>query len=1357
MARPRALATRTLDTLARAARARAAAHQVWIERGALALLLLRAGLDVLMCDSDAVWLDDVLPRVSRLAVGATAGLSSRPADAVASAGTFPEAARRALGGSTAVMGFVLLRSTPPMLAFASGVQALSEEIGDDQVAFNTELAAHVRSVAARPDVLPSAPRSPPATVVLVTASAHGDGLNRTDGRLAAFLRSAGLPSSALADAHALTLGAVGGAAAARVRVGSSSAAGAGAAAAGATSPSLQVAILPPVVIVRQCTREGLVNGRALVAHCLTPKMGGAKALHLHTLGLWYLPHNWRVHTSAESPGSSAHALLVRSGNGGARREEAGSEHRAHAETDAAADAHVAPSARVGGISAVLARLMRAKEIAISIIVPADELLAPGAGSSSTLVLAGRPRSALRRSFPRVGPTLHALAVRSAAEHFLKGVASAARLHGIRVEVIFTCAVDCVPATSAAAGAAGRTRGESARARAKADAAGHLVSMRWLALPARAHAHTGPSGAPSVWTSAHAATAARAARKRAALSDRAPEEPALGRAAEAINVAMRFAAADLVALVSARARLTPAFFSALREIAPSSARQSVPDVAFAIGSCDASARGGASARAAPRAASSSARGAPAAARVDACLCLGDGRARSCAAHADGSDPGRSDPAAAAAASDAASAACAGCAVAGVLLPKARWVQLHGLAEGAAVRTEVDRLLAFRVQAANMSLRWLPCRAHSAQSSVEHRRRSHAQRSASASACAVLDVAASRGHAGPADERLQLHWWRGGAAEAADQPLPVAAGAHTARIAGLESAAGVGARGGAYSTPVPQRQRARPGSSGSIMPGGGGPASNLTSARTGGASAAPPPLVAELGVLRSAGVRRDWLSSCAWGLRGASVHEYSVAPRPSTSPDAGSESAGGGGPEAAPPESGPGTLSTEDPLGGSAWQTRRTPVTLPVPDDTSGDYSPLGPCWSRARERREFRRWAARATSAEPLLVVVVLGDVASRVRALGSALALARELNLVPVVVWQADSECEAEYDDLFERSERSLVLSFDPLAPDAAAPGADGARHGRMPPAELAATAGRRWAEYPRRGWRGDDHRPLVISAAHSSGTNLHVRTRTVLISALRKYSVQAFASALAGLRPRQDDLGPLIEHAAQAHRVGGAIGVHVGTNRSAGDSSAPRVRVRRPTAERCPPVSPALRAIAARVAHSPGTAFAFTCDPGAAGCEHLAEARRATQPAPSTALREAIAPVQASACALAPASRPCQRLRLVELWLLSRATQLVIPQPSAFGEVARLLLYGRWLQTAMRQSPAAQRFTWPLVTRVLVACGAAPDYMTWFDTEGYALKQVDMPLSHALERWGRMAQHGTANRWRTAAVMKNKKAKRSR
>lgn len=108
---------------------------VWIERGEVLLALVRAGFNVLLCDSDAILTKDalgILHEARRRHVMAGA-------DVVASSGSFPETLRKRLGGYTAVMGFAYFFASQSTVTILRESQELNRDVGDDQLSFNTRL------------------------------------------------------------------------------------------------------------------------------------------------------------------------------------------------------------------------------------------------------------------------------------------------------------------------------------------------------------------------------------------------------------------------------------------------------------------------------------------------------------------------------------------------------------------------------------------------------------------------------------------------------------------------------------------------------------------------------------------------------------------------------------------------------------------------------------------------------------------------------------------------------------------------------------------------------------------------------------------------------------------------------------------------------------------------------------------------------------------------------------------------------------------------------------------------------------------------------------------------------------------
>lgn len=210
---------------------------IWIERGAVAGALLNAGFNVLLCDSDAVWTANVLTRMPALYA-----LKGSPVDAIASAGTFPQEAAQKLGGHTAVMGFVLLRSTPPMIRMFNASQRRAHIVGDDQVAFNLVLASgnvHVQTVLL-PDEFTSRART--ATLIQSRMPAH---------------------EASAADSAA-------------------------------SREPVRLLMVSDQLVVRNCSgiKEHEQLATSMVAHCLSDKNGGAKSEQLQIVGLWICPIAW---------------------------------------------------------------------------------------------------------------------------------------------------------------------------------------------------------------------------------------------------------------------------------------------------------------------------------------------------------------------------------------------------------------------------------------------------------------------------------------------------------------------------------------------------------------------------------------------------------------------------------------------------------------------------------------------------------------------------------------------------------------------------------------------------------------------------------------------------------------------------------------------------------------------------------------------------------------------------------------------------------------------------------------------------------------------------------------------------------
>lgn len=97
---------------------------IWKLRVQVVGCLLEAGYDVLLSDSDAVWLSDPM-----------ADFNS-PGNIVASRGSFPEELGESWG-ATMCMGFVLFRSAGPgMATYQKVMERIVAETSDDQIALN---------------------------------------------------------------------------------------------------------------------------------------------------------------------------------------------------------------------------------------------------------------------------------------------------------------------------------------------------------------------------------------------------------------------------------------------------------------------------------------------------------------------------------------------------------------------------------------------------------------------------------------------------------------------------------------------------------------------------------------------------------------------------------------------------------------------------------------------------------------------------------------------------------------------------------------------------------------------------------------------------------------------------------------------------------------------------------------------------------------------------------------------------------------------------------------------------------------------------------------------------------------------
>lgn len=108
---------------------------LWMVRVRLVQALLQDGIDVVLSDSDALWLKDPLPDLDQIA-------ASSGADIISSRGRSPDNAAKAWG-ATACMGFIYLRSTPSAQEFVQEMLAFAKKsmVFDDQILLNTLLVA----------------------------------------------------------------------------------------------------------------------------------------------------------------------------------------------------------------------------------------------------------------------------------------------------------------------------------------------------------------------------------------------------------------------------------------------------------------------------------------------------------------------------------------------------------------------------------------------------------------------------------------------------------------------------------------------------------------------------------------------------------------------------------------------------------------------------------------------------------------------------------------------------------------------------------------------------------------------------------------------------------------------------------------------------------------------------------------------------------------------------------------------------------------------------------------------------------------------------------------------------------------
>jgi hypothetical protein len=399
--------------------------------------------------------------------------------------------------------------------------------------------------------------------------------------------------------------------------------------------------------------------------------------------------------------------------------------------------------------------------------------------------------------------------------------------------------------------------------------------------------------------------------------------------------------------------------------------------------------------------------------------------------------------------------------------------------------------------------------------------------------------------------------------------------------------------------------------------------------------------------------------------------------------------------------------------------RVPAAVRVPSLARlGDAPPTGGCSPRGADDSAWRAWSAHASVARPMLVVQVEGGLGNRLRALVAGWALADALGYLYTVVWEANIECDARFDELFEPDASFLAIGAKP----AAWPAAD-------------------WVEYA-----PSDQAPM-LTAAHSRGTSVYVRTQQFVRSRTTPYSLQAVAERYAWLRPRAD-LAALAAQIALRARADEAIGVHVrfsvdetaqvfGLGDAAAAAALPPVAAWHFNAQSADAIAayatrrtrchwrtfaPTLAALGSGVrargapsgdhALRPRTRrFVVACDDVSCldGLRVVVERGGGEVVAASDYLLRR----RASDCSADSRSASCQALALVELLVLARTEHLVLSQPSSFSDAARFLMYGRWLVTHGAQT----RLPGPFASRATIHCGAPINYRAFLHYEGRQAK----------------------------------------
>jgi len=391
-----------------------------------------------------------------------------------------------------------------------------------------------------------------------------------------------------------------------------------------------------------------------------------------------------------------------------------------------------------------------------------------------------------------------------------------------------------------------------------------------------------------------------------------------------------------------------------------------------------------------------------------------------------------------------------------------------------------------------------------------------------------------------------------------------------------------------------------------------------------------------------------------------------------------------------------------------------VSVGVDENNAGTLNDVNCGSSIEFQRKAWIRWRTRAHNGKPLLVVKVEGGLGNRLRSFAGGWALAAELNMQYVGIWEPDVECSATFYDLFDPIEDLLVLNFVPWG------------DGDVPPG---------WLEFD----GVATGKRVVLNKLQSEGKNVYIRTQQFPLSNLYRYSVDSFARKLHQLLPRKSDLAKILDHVAQQIGATFSMGMHV---RMVGNESAyvfgvekqlegvakvelsglawtsedakKGLQSRRDACHWNNFITPAralFNRLSAQIPVPDGQYWKVMVACDAASC--IEGVRKALgQDISVVSLHDFIPQSWFDDCERDSRSVLCQRLALLEVELLSKAHSILISAPSSFSDAIRFKNVGRLLEEsdddkARGKPDKTSRAKWR--RRAGVVCGTSTNFTNTF------------------------------------------------